>query len=97
MIWVHVAIYVVISAASYLAWKKYQDKFMLWCLWIGMIGLAALMWQYCVDNVFQLPELIQNISLLVVEALRLVIFVLLLIAGFRIFKPKKQEENNGLL
>lgn len=72
--------------ASVLAWRKYNDRFMLWCFWIGIIGVSAFIWQYSVENVFQLSQPIQAVSLLIVEALRLVILILLVILAIRIFR-----------
>jgi hypothetical protein len=87
MFLLHALIYITLATASYLAWKKYNDRFMLWCAWIAVIGLTAHLWQYSADNIFALPDTVRNASLLLVEALRFVILVLLVVAGIRLFRP----------
>jgi hypothetical protein len=82
----HVAIYIIINTASYLAWRKYRDNFMLWCLWVGLLGLGAILWQHLAEILFPFPSPIQFGSLVAVEVLRFMILVFLVIAGIRIFK-----------
>jgi RHS repeat-associated protein len=50
---------------------------------------AAIITGAAVGNVLSLPSVVQSISLLVVEALRLAIFILLAIAAFRIFRRER--------
>ena len=86
MYFIHVAIYLVLITASYLAWKKYKNKFMLWCLWVGFGALSASTWLYSVENIVQVPEAVETFSFYVVQALRLVLFIFIVITGIRAFR-----------
>jgi hypothetical protein len=88
---IHIGIYIILIAASYLAWKKYDDKLMRWCFWVGIIALAAWVWQFCAENLLGLPTSVQAASFFVVQALRLAIFILLVIAGIRILRPTRNQ------
>ena len=81
MYFIHVAIYLVLITASYLAWKKYKDKFMLWCLWVGFGALSASTWLF-----IELPEAVETFSFYVVQALRFVLFIFIVITGIRAFR-----------
>jgi hypothetical protein len=83
----HLVIYLILVGAAFIAWKKYHDKFLLWCLEIGAILIAATIWQYVAINVLVLPAWLELANLLAIEALRVLIVVLLVIAAIRIFKP----------
>jgi hypothetical protein len=82
-------VYSALIGASFIAWKKYDDKFLLWCIKVGLFLLVATIWQYVAINVLSLPPWLELVNFLAIEALRFLIIVLLLVAGFRIFKSSK--------
>jgi hypothetical protein len=82
----HIAIYGALIADSYFAWQKYDDKLMRWCFWVSIIALASWIWQFSAETLLGIPNSMQTFSLYVVQVLRLIILILLVIAGVRIFK-----------
>jgi hypothetical protein len=83
MFWVHVLIYIVLIAASYIASKKYNDKVLRWFILAGSLALIASTWQYSIENIFVLSEQVQATSLLVVQGLRVIILVFVVVAAIR--------------
>jgi hypothetical protein len=83
-----VSVYLIIITGSYLAWTKYIDKFLNWCFWIGIIGLGAVLCEYLIQALFPFPSLIEFGSLVAIESLRIVMLILLVVAGIRIYKHR---------
>jgi hypothetical protein len=84
---IHIGIYIILIAASYLAWKKYDDKLMRWCFWVAIIAFGAWIWQFALENIGT-SDAIRTLSLYVVQVLRVTIMLLLAVAGIRIFNRK---------
>jgi len=88
MFWVNVAVWLALTGASFMAWRKYNDTFLLWSFWVGIALLGATVWQHLNEIVIKAPEAIQMGSLIAVQMLRLVLIIMLVVAGIRVFKSK---------
>ena len=90
MFWDNALIWIVLTAASFVIWKKYKDPFFRWLFWVSVILAGASTWQYLIENVFQVSEAIQMGSLVAVEILRLVFIAMFILVIIRLFRSKSR-------